>query len=106
MLCIPAIPLRDRFMKPEVPVRTAVNPDSLNDAFVRRELLFVIIGLVVLGSIFLPYLFRGKGKADRTNCTQRLKHIALSFNLWADSHNELFPMQYNIDTNEWAPLEF
>jgi hypothetical protein len=66
---------------------------STQRAFARRELIITIAVLSLLLIYFLPSLFRSHGKNPKTNCIHRLKQIGLAFNLWAEDHDGLFPMQ-------------
>lgn len=71
--------------------------------FARRELLVITAVSALLLVVVVPRLFRSHGLNPKTNCIHRLKQIGLAFNLWAEDHNGLFPMQ--CFTNEAGGME-
>ena len=66
------------------------------------EVLVVIAVLFVLAALFLPSLARNKPQG-RSMCINNLKQIGLAYVVWANDHNDKFPMQVSV-TN-WGAKE-
>ncbi len=62
-------------------------------AFTLLELLVVIAILAILTGLLTPALAQSKQKAARLNCVNNLKQVGTAFRLWADSHQDRYPMQ-------------
>jgi prepilin-type N-terminal cleavage/methylation domain-containing protein len=60
-------------------------------AFTLIELLVVVAIIAILASLLLPALGKAKERAKRINCLTNLKTQALSFLMYADDFNGLFP---------------
>jgi len=59
------------------------------------EVLVVIAVLAVLVAMFLPALAKAR-RPSYVSCIGTVKQIGLSFRVWADDHNEKFPMQVSV----------
>ncbi len=51
----------------------------------------VIVGLAV--AVFLPALSKAKPHHRRPSCVNNLKALSLSFRIWANDNNDLYPMK-------------
>jgi len=76
--------------------------------FTRTEL-FVVIGVVgvitlLLAGYLIPAMRKAKGGPGPPSCINNLKEVDMSFQFWADDHNNKFPMQ--VSTNDGGALEF
>jgi prepilin-type processing-associated H-X9-DG protein len=63
-----------------------------NQAFTVLELAVVITVMVVISAWLLPGLAYTKPKAERLNCSNNLKLVAIAFRSWAADHNGQVPM--------------
>jgi prepilin-type N-terminal cleavage/methylation domain-containing protein/prepilin-type processing-associated H-X9-DG protein len=61
-------------------------------AFTILELLCVIAIITILAALLLPVLSRGTAKAKRIQCMNGLHQIGLAFHMFAQDHNNAFPM--------------
>ena len=57
------------------------------------EALVVVVMLAILAAIILPRLADAKRKASRPYCGNNVKQIILAFRIWANDHNDKFPME-------------
>ncbi|MGI8966852.1 MAG: type II secretion system protein [Limisphaerales bacterium] len=73
-------------------------------AFTLIELLLVIAIISILVSMLLPALAKAKLKSARIQCVSNLKQIGFGFHLFANDHQQKFPMQ--ILTNEGGSFEY
>ena len=76
---------------------------NLESAFTLIELLVVIAIIAILAGMLLPALAKAKEKAQKTRDVNNLKQIGLSFRLFADDHQGLFPQ--NVSTNDKGSME-
>ncbi|HXI83186.1 MAG TPA: type II secretion system protein [Verrucomicrobiae bacterium] len=61
-------------------------------AFTLIELLVVIAIIGVLAALLLPTLGMAKAKAAAVRCTSNLHQIHVAMSLYADEHDEMFPV--------------
>lgn len=60
--------------------------------FTFLEMIVVMVVLAVLAGILLPTMTHGRSR-PRVICTNNLKQIGLSFQIFANDHDDRFPMQ-------------
>ncbi|MFP3905075.1 MAG: DUF1559 domain-containing protein, partial [Armatimonadota bacterium] len=58
------------------------------------ELLVVIAIIAILAAILFPVFARAREKARQTSCISNVKQIALATLMYADDHDETFPILY------------
>ena len=73
-------------------------------AFNYFELVVVIGVLVVLAVLLLPVLRSAKQHAQRITCNGRLKLITMSNKIWANDHDDKYPIQMAMTNGATANL--
>lgn len=74
-------------------------------AFTMLELLVVTLALVGLVLVLLPIVGNARARPHRISCTNNLKQLNYAFRIWANAHDDKFPMQVpatNGGAQEWA----
>lgn len=71
------------------------------------ELLLVIAIIAILTSMLLPTIVKAQARAKRIQCLSNLKEDGFGFHLYANDHQNLFPMQVHVHdggTLEWTTV--
>lgn len=68
--------------------------EERKDGFSLIELLVVIAIIAILASLLLPSLAQAKEQARRVKCISNQHQIGVAYALYADEHNESFPVVY------------
>jgi hypothetical protein len=69
--------------------------------------LLIVIVTVVLAGLLLPALIRPKATSgSRINCVSNLKQVGLAFRMWANDHDEKFPMQLSASGTNGGTMDF
>ena len=64
--------------------------------FTLIAMLVIIAVVAILAAMLLPALAAAKKKAQRINCVNNLKQTGLAFRLWANDHDNKFPMHVDV----------
>lgn len=67
-----------------------------NQALTLMEVVIIIAVLAVLAAFFLPALAKAKRRASKINCISNVKQVGIAFRLWADDHNNKYPMAVSV----------
>ena len=65
-------------------------------AFTVLELLAIIVLVLILFALLLPSTTSHGTRSSRISCASNLKQIGLAFRMWANEHDEKFPMALTI----------
>lgn len=63
-----------------------------SSGFTLVELLVVIAIICILASILYPVFAKARGKGRQASCISNLKQIGVALHLYADDHDEMFPL--------------
>jgi competence protein ComGC len=67
--------------------------------------IIVVVGvLLVAAGLILPMFGKAKSGPGPENCVNNLKQVDMAFPMWANDHNNNFPMQ--VSTNDGGAREF
>ncbi len=66
----------------------------MRKGFTLIELLVVIAIIAILAAILFPVFARAREKARMTSCLSNVKQITLALIMYADDHDETFPIAY------------
>jgi prepilin-type N-terminal cleavage/methylation domain-containing protein len=77
----------------------------MKSAFTLIELLVVISIIALLIALLLPALARARFAAETIECTSRIRHMAVSVNLYTADHRGFFPHMsaYGYNYGSWIP---
>jgi prepilin-type processing-associated H-X9-DG protein len=73
--------------------RLEIHRAPRHPAFTLLDLIVVIAVLAILTSLLLPALTRGNRRSNRIGCVNNLKQIGLGFKIFANDHQDRYPMQ-------------
>jgi prepilin-type processing-associated H-X9-DG protein len=72
------------------------SPTQSHRAFSFIELLVLLGTVIILIALLLPAIQRPKTRAPRLVCTSNLRQLGLAFRVWANEHQDKFPMAVSI----------
>ena len=65
-------------------------------AFTLIDLLIVLVTVFLAGIFLLERMARTNCRSPRINCTSNLKQVGLAFRIWANDHEDKYPMAVSI----------
>ena len=81
-------------------------PKPNRRAFTLIELLVVIAIIAILAAILFPVFARARSQARKTTCASNLKQIGLAFLMYAQDHDETFPVHWDaLRRGQWGDID-
>ena len=81
-------------------------PKPSRRAFTLIELLVVIAIIAILAAILFPVFARARSQARKATCASNLKQIGLAFLMYAQDHDETFPVHWDaLRRGQWGDID-